>query len=109
MKHAEQINVLKELIRQMDTKTTCDAGRVLINPTSSYCDEDRAKREWNTFFQNHPQVIGFSSELPKANSYLTNNDLGMPILATRDKDGKFHAFVNACRHRGAQLTDEASR
>ncbi|MEQ8662085.1 MAG: aromatic ring-hydroxylating dioxygenase subunit alpha, partial [Gammaproteobacteria bacterium] len=30
---------------------------------------------------------------------------GTPILATRDKDGRFHAFVNACRHRGAQLTD----
>lgn len=106
MKHAEQINVLKELIRQMETKTTCDAGRVLVAPTSAYCDEDRAKREWETFFQNHPQIIGFSAELPKPNTYITNNDLGMPILATRDKAGKFHAFVNACRHRGAQLTEE---
>ena len=106
MKHAEQINVLKELIRQMETKTTCDAGRVLINPTSSYTDEARAKREWDTFFQNHPQVLGLSSELPKPGTYITNNDLGAPILATRDKNGKFHAFVNACRHRGAQLTDE---
>ncbi|MGR8949556.1 MAG: aromatic ring-hydroxylating oxygenase subunit alpha [Gammaproteobacteria bacterium] len=106
MKHAEQINVLKELIRQIDTDTTCDAGRMLVNPTSSYTDEDRAKREWETMFQAHPQVIGLSPELPKPGTYLTNNDLGMPILATRDKDGKFHAFVNACRHRGAQLTDE---
>lgn len=106
MQHAEQINVLKELIRQMETKTTCDAGRVLINPTSSYTDRELADREWETFFQGHPQVIGLSPELPKPGSYITNNDLGMPILATRDKDGKFHAFVNACRHRGAQLTDE---
>jgi len=37
---------------------------------------------------------------------MTNNDLGIPILATRDKSGKFHAFVNACRHRGALLTED---
>jgi len=106
MKQVEQINVLKELIRQIDTKTTCDAGKVLINPTSSYTDKTLAEREWKTFFQDHAQVIGLSPELPKPGSYITNNDLGMRILATRDKDGKFHAFVNACRHRGAQLTDE---
>jgi len=105
VKHAEQLSVLKELIHQIDTKTTCDAGRVLINPTSSYTDRALAEREWQTFFQEHAQVIGLSSELPTPGTYITNNDLGTPILATRDKDGKFHAFVNACRHRGAQLTD----
>lgn len=107
MKHAEQIRILKELLHQIDTKTTCDAGRVLVNPTSSYVDPVRAEKEWQAFFQEHPQVIGFSSELPEPGSYLTMNDLGMPILATRDKDGRFHAFVNACRHRGAQLTEES--
>ena len=107
MKHEEQINVLKELCRQMDSNTTCDAGRMLLNPTSSYTDEALAKREWETMFLGHPQVIGLSGELPEPGSYITNNDLGMPILATRDKQGKFHAFVNACRHRGAQLTDES--
>lgn len=106
MKHAEQINVLKELIHQIDTKTTCDAGKIVINPTSSYTDKALGEREWQTLFQQHPQVIGLSAELPKPVSYLTNNDLGMSILATRDKNGKFHAFINACRHRGAQLADE---
>ncbi|MGE0487473.1 MAG: aromatic ring-hydroxylating dioxygenase subunit alpha [Gammaproteobacteria bacterium] len=106
MKHDEQLNVLKELIRQIDTKTTCDAGKVVVNPTSSYTDKALAEREWQVIFQAQPQVIGLSSELPEPGSYLTNNDLGAPILATRDKDGRFHAFVNACRHRGAQLTEE---
>lgn len=106
MKHAEQINILKELIHQIDTKTTCDAGRILVNPTSSYTDEALAEREWDAFFQGHPQLIGLSPELPEPGSYLTCSDLGVPILATRDKEGKFHAFVNACRHRGAQLADE---
>ncbi len=106
MQHAEQLRVLKELLHQIDTETTCDAGRVLVNPISSYTDPARAAREWDVFFQQHPQIIGLSPELPEPGSYITCNDLGVPILATRDKDGKFHAFVNACRHRGAQLTAE---
>ncbi len=106
MKHAEQIRIVKELIHQMDTKTTCDAGRMVINPTTSYTDQARGAREWKAFFEQHPQVIGLSPELAKPGSYFTNSDLGMPILATRDKDGKFHAFINACRHRGAQLAEE---
>ena len=107
MKQSMQVEVIKELIHQMDTKTTCDAGRVVISPTSVYTDAALAEREWKAFFEQHAQVIGLSPELPRAGSYFTNSDLGMPILATRDKDGKFHAFINACRHRGAQLTDEA--
>ena len=33
---------------------------------------------------------------------------GVPILATRDKNGKFRAFLNACRHRGTAV-EEAER
>jgi len=106
MKQSMQVEIIKELIKQMDTKTTCDAGRIVINPASVYTDAALAEREWKAFFEQHPQVIGLSAELPRAGSYFTNSDLGMPILATRDKDGKFHAFINACRHRGAQLTEE---
>jgi len=105
MKQSMQVEVIRELIKQMDTKTTCDAGRIVINPASVYTDAALAEREWKAFFDQHPQVIGLSPELPRAGSYFTSSDLGMPILATRDKDGKFHAFINACRHRGAQLTD----
>ena len=106
MKQEMQVRVLKELIEQLDTRTTCDAGKVVINPTSSYIDKSRGEREWKAFFEEHPQVLGLSGELPTPGSYFTNSDLGMPILCTRDKDGKFHAFLNACTHRGAQLTDE---
>ena len=34
------------------------------------------------------------------------DDLGLPILATRDADGEFRAFVNSCRHRGAIVETE---
>jgi phenylpropionate dioxygenase-like ring-hydroxylating dioxygenase large terminal subunit len=107
MNREAELAIIRELLTYIDTKQTADAGHVAVSPTSSYTDEALAQREWQEFFVNHPQVIGLSGELPKPGSYITCEDLGVPILATRDERGRFHAFVNACRHRGAQLTSEA--
>ena len=106
MQQSMQIEIIKELLDHLDNKRTADAGRIVVNPTSTYTDPALAEREWDAFFKNHPQVLGMSGELPKPGSYLTMNDFGVPILATRDEHGTFHAFVNACRHRGAELTTE---
>jgi len=57
-------------------------------------------------FRNYPQMIGMSGDLPAPGNFLTNNDLGIPVLATRDKTGKFRAFLNACRHRGPMVETE---
>ena len=107
MNQSKQVEIIKELLGHIDNKRTVDAGRILVNPTSSYTDAALAQREWEAFFQQHPQVLGMSGELPTPGSYLTMNDFGVPILATRDEHGQFHAFVNACRHRGAELTQQA--
>ena len=32
--------------------------------------------------------------------------VGIPVLITRDKDSKIHAFRNVCSHRGAPLAGE---
>ena len=107
MQQSMQIEIIKELLDHLDNKRTADAGRIVVNPTSTYTDKALAEREWEAFFKNPPQVLGMSGELPKPGSYMTMNDFGVPILATRDEHGQFHAFVNACRHRGAELTTEA--
>lgn len=106
MKQQQQIDLMNRMINMIDTGTTEDAGQLSKNPTSSYVCEDLAKLEWQKLFENHPQVIGLSSDIPEPGDFITDNDLGIPILATRDSKGKFRAFVNACRHRGAVLTDE---
>ncbi len=108
MKQDQQIELMQYMLKMIDDDSTEDAGQLLKNPTSSYVCKDLAEREWTTFFENHPQVIGLSAELPEPGSFITNSDLGIPILATRDKDGVFHTFVNACRHRGAVLTEAES-
>ena len=107
MQHAMQVEILKELMEKLDHNVTVDAGRVLVNPANAYTCEKLAAQEWEAFFANHPQVLGLSGELPTPGSYITSHDFRVPILATRDSTGKFRAFVNACRHRGANVATEA--
>ena len=76
-------------------------------PTSVYTCKDIAKKEWDSFFQNHPQLIGMSGDLLEPDTFFTIDDFGTPILATRDREGKFRAFLNACRHRGVRVAHEA--
>lgn len=106
MDHARQVEILKSLIHQLDTKTTVDAGVQMRMPTSDYVCPDLANQEWEAFFRTHVQVIGLSGDLPEANSFFTMNDFGVPVLAMRGPDGTFRAFINACRHRGVQLASE---
>jgi phenylpropionate dioxygenase-like ring-hydroxylating dioxygenase large terminal subunit len=107
MRHSEQVLLMKQLLAHLDAGTNVDAGGLMLLDTSVYTDPERAERERREFFLGSPQCVGLSGDLPEPGAFLTNNDLGVPILATRDAHGHFRAFVNSCRHRGALVeTDE---
>ena len=103
MEHAEHVRLIRMLMERLDTQTNVDTGGWLEMPVDTYTDAGRAEDEWRTFFQGMPLVLGLSADLPDAGSFFTDNDLGKPILCTRDRDGTFHAFLNVCRHRGTML------
>ncbi|MEM7701032.1 MAG: aromatic ring-hydroxylating dioxygenase subunit alpha [Pseudomonadota bacterium] len=107
MKHETQVAIIKELMSQLDENRNVDAGAQCRLPTSDYVCPELAAREWQAFFREHPQFVGLSGDLPEEGSFFTTEDFGTPVLATRAKDGQFRAFVNACRHRGAKVTQEA--
>ena len=106
MRRDEQIRVIEELMQHLDDGTNVDAGCQVRNPVSSYTSADLATREWKSFFQNYPQVLGLSADLPEPESFFTSNDLGKPILCTRAADGVFRAFLNVCRHRATVVEEE---
>jgi len=103
MKQDTEIRILKQLLSYVETKGNHDAGCQVLNPVSTYTSPELARREWQTFFRGHPQIVGFSGDLREPGSYFALNDFGVPVLAMRGSDGTFRAFVNACRHRGSQL------
>ena len=106
MKHAEQIRLIELLLQRLDAGTNVDAGAFVHNPNEVYRSPEIAAREWDTFFRNHTQLIGLSGDLPESGSFLTRSDFGVPVLATRDAQGRFRAFVNVCRHRGVVVEGE---
>ena len=106
MRHEKQLAILDELLDKLESGTTCDTGTQLLNPAAAYIDRTLAEREWQVLFREHPQLIGLSGDLPRPGSFVAVEDFGLPLLATRDREGVFHAFLNACRHRGTQLTHE---
>lgn len=103
MEQQLQVRIMKELMQQLDEGKNIDAGVQYRMPTSAYVCPEIATNERELMFQNHPQLIGLSSDLPELGSFLTVDDFGTPVLATRDKNGEFRAFLNACRHRGVRV------
>ena len=108
MLREEQIRILKGLIGHLDAKTNVNAGGIMKTPADTYICEERFKKEWDTFFLNYPQIIGMSGDLPKNNTFITTEDFGIPILATRNEKGEFKAYVNVCSHRGVIVEGEKS-
>lgn len=106
MHRETELSIIRELIRQLDSNVNVDAGVQVVNPTSAYTCPDQARREWDELFRRHPQLIGLSGDLPEPDSYMTVDDFGVPVLGTRDRDGRFRAFLNACRHRGVRLAHD---
>ena len=103
MRREEQVRVIRALMDHIDRGTNVDEGVIRRVAAADYTSPERAGMEWEAFFKGHPQVIGLSGDLPKAGSFLTSNDFGVPLLATRAADGRFRAFANVCRHRGTIL------
>jgi phenylpropionate dioxygenase-like ring-hydroxylating dioxygenase large terminal subunit len=102
-----QVRLIEEMLERLDAGVNVDAGGLRRNPTTVYVDPELASREWEAFFAGHPQMVGLSGDLPEPGSFITIDDVGVPIIAARSADGSFVAMVNACRHRGARLvTDE---
>ena len=61
MKKELQISIIKELMSQLDEGRNVDAGVQFKMPTDSYVCPERASREQQEFFRNHPQLIGLSA------------------------------------------------
>lgn len=106
MRHDEQVRLIKELLARLDSGTNVDAGGLRKNPVEVYTDPQIAALEQEKFFATRPQLVGLSGDLPEPGSFITTEDLGLPVIATRAADGSFHAFINSCRHRGAVLIEE---
>ena len=70
-------------------------------PLSYFRDEAWAAKE-RDLYETSPLALIASNEIANANDYLVRNAVGRSVLLTRDEHGVAHAFLNYCRHRGAE-------
>lgn len=70
-------------------------------PLELYHCEEAAARE-RELFETSPLALVASSEIAMPHDYLARQAAGRSVLLTRDADGVAHAFLNYCRHRGAE-------
>ena len=81
MEHALQVRILRELLEQIETGKNVDAGVQYKMNTDVYVCPEIAAKEREVLFQNHPQFIGLSGDLPEANTWFTIDDFGVPVLS----------------------------
>jgi phenylpropionate dioxygenase-like ring-hydroxylating dioxygenase large terminal subunit len=89
-------------------KTTDLAPSPMQLPVEAYLDEARFRREFDRIFTQLPLGLALSVELPDPGSYLAQEVCNIPVLLTRDEQGKVRAFLNVCRHRGATICPEGA-
>jgi choline monooxygenase len=75
-------------------------------PYRWYTDPEVLARERELLFAGAWHYAGHAGELAPG-SYLTCRAGDVPIVVVRDREGELRAFVNVCRHRGAEVVSGA--
>lgn len=102
MDKSERLRILGVIKEHIANKTTADAGGIMRVPMSDFTCRQLSAQEQDVLFRNTPLCMGLSSALPEPGTYWSDNETGIPILMVRDGEGRFRAYANVCRHRGAR-------
>lgn len=99
-------DVAEIMLDYVENKKTYQADHTMRVPTRSYTDHDQWRAEMELVFKRVPLMLAFTAEMPNPGDYKAMEAVGLPILISRDKEGKVRAFLNVCSHRSAPVASE---
>ena len=100
---SDSMTLVRRALAHLNTRGTDQAQDTLTQPIESYIDPGQYKREVDRLFKHLPLALALSLELPEPKSYRAMTVMEVPLILVRGADGVARAFLNACRHRGAQI------
>ncbi|MCA3628949.1 MAG: Rieske 2Fe-2S domain-containing protein, partial [Methylobacterium sp.] len=68
-----------------------------------FTDPEYFELEMKYIWEGNWVYLAHESQIPNNNDYITGYIGRQPIVISRDRTGKLHAFLNACSHRGAMI------
>lgn len=101
MQNHVAIGLMKRALIIAETQKPELADANMRVPLDYYNDEHLFAKERALFFS-EPLALLAASEIAQPHDYYVRQALGRSVLLTRDEQGKAHAFLNYCRHRGAE-------
>ena len=106
MEHVTEVSLIERILNLDRERKREEAAGEHREPVAGYLDPARHEVEISALFRRHPLVLGQGAELAAPGSFVTHDLTGLPILLLRDGQGRFRAFLNVCRHRGARIETE---
>jgi phenylpropionate dioxygenase-like ring-hydroxylating dioxygenase large terminal subunit len=104
----DSMALARRALAHFRARTTDQAPAIMAMPVAAYLDRDRYEHEIDRVFRRRPLALCLGIELPEPGSYRAMDVMGVPVLAVRGADGVVRAFLNVCRHRGAQICRHGS-
>ena len=102
MRHATQVGLIERLLALMEEGATDVGSSETSWPATSYFDPQLFAAE-QAAIQRHPAIVAHSMQVREPGDFITDLSTGRNLIIARGGDGRVRGFLNACRHRGAQV------
>ena len=103
MDHRRQVALTRRIFALAAERSTDLAPEPYVNRAETYTSAAQLERERALLFRREPLLVCLSADVIGPGAYVTRADAGVPIVVVRSRAGALNAFLNVCRHRGAQV------
>jgi phenylpropionate dioxygenase-like ring-hydroxylating dioxygenase large terminal subunit len=100
------VELARRLLINVEAETCDQADAPMKVPAAVYRDPQRWEQEMQRVFHRSPLTVAMSCDLREPGDYKALEIAGRPVVVVRGDDGVARTFLNVCRHRGAQVTEE---